>query len=85
MLKIDNIERATIEVAKGNEVCFVLNKKNNYTLFLFCYYQLKHKTFKEFNCIIYNKQKDLLYYILAFVAKINAKKYTLIFKDEIKL
>jgi len=78
MFYTENIEIAAIESAKGTEVCFVLTKKNKYRLFTFCYYQLKHKTIKEFNCIIYAKNKDILYYLLHFVVLINSKKYTLI-------
>lgn len=78
MFYTSSIEEAAIESAKNTEVCFVITKKNKYSLFTFCYYQLKHKTTKEFNCIIYAKKKDTLYYLLYFVSAINSKKYILI-------
>lgn len=77
MIHTTSIEEAAIRSANDEEVCFVLTKENKYTLFAFCYYQLKHKTLKEFNCIIYAKERDILYYLLRFVSRINAKKYTL--------
>lgn len=77
MIHTTSIEEAAIRSANDEEVCFVLTKENKYTLFTFCYYQLKHKTLKEFNCIIYAKERDILYYLLRFVSRINAKKYTL--------
>ena len=78
MFYTKSIEEAAIESANDKEVCFVLTKQNKYTLFTFCYYQIKHKTMKEFNCIVYAKEKDILYYLLRFVVIINSKKYTLI-------
>ena len=74
-----DIEAAAIAAKRDEEVCFVLTKENKWSLFAFCYYQLKHRTLKEFNCIVYNKQKDTLYYLLRFVARINSKKYTLLY------
>lgn len=79
MLKTKDIEAAAIAASRDEEVCFVLTKKNKWTLFKFCYYQLKHKTFKEFNCIIYNKEKDMLYYFLNFVTLIDSKNHTLVY------
>jgi hypothetical protein len=84
MLKTTSIEEAAILSAQDQKVCFVLTKENKYTLFHFCYYQLKHRTLKEFNCIIYAKNKDILYYLLRFVVVINSKKYTLIHDEDFK-
>ncbi len=75
-----DIETAAIAAKRDEEVCFVLTKENKWSLFAFCYYQLKHKTLKEFNCIIYNKEKDILYYILKFVVFLNSKKYKLLYE-----
>lgn len=77
MTRTTSIQRAAKLSALGVEVCFEINEKNKYTLFLFCYYQLKYKTLKEFHCIIYNKNKDILYYLLYLVAKLNSGRYTL--------
>ena len=85
MIHTTSIEEAAIRSANDEEVCFVLTKENKYTLFAFCYYQLKHKTLKEFNCIIYAKERDILYYLLRFVSRINAKKYTLTYDKDFKL
>lgn len=85
MFYTTNIEEAAIMSAKNEKVCFVLTKKNKYTLFTFCYYQMKHKTLKEFNCIVYAKNKDILYHVLKFVAFLNSKKYTLIYDINFKL
>lgn len=85
MVKTTSIEEAAILSAKGEEVCFVLTKHNKWTLFTFCYYQLKHRTLKEFNCIIYKKNKDILYYLLRFVVLINSKKYSLVYEEETSL
>lgn len=82
MVYTKNIETAAVAAKRGEEVCFVLTKENKWSLFTFCYYQLKHKTLQEFNCIIYNKQKDLLYYLLRFVTIINSKKYTLLYEPD---
>jgi hypothetical protein len=85
MFYTTNIEEVAIQSAKDIEVCFVLTKQNKYSLFTFCYYQLKHKTLKEFNCIIYAKKKDILYYILKSVAFLNHKKYKLIYDINFKI
>lgn len=85
MIKTSSIEEAAIHSANDQEVCFVLTKENKYTLFSFCYYQLKHKTLKEFNCIIYAKERDILYYLLRFVGRINSKKYTLVHDKDFKI
>lgn len=84
MLKTTSIEEAAIFSAHDQEVCFVLTKENKYTLFQFCYYQFKHRTLKEFNCIIYAKSKDTLYYLLRFVVLLNSKKYTLMQDEDFK-
>ena len=78
MFYTKDIEEAAIESAKDTEVCFVITEENKYSLFTFCYYQLKHRTMKEFNCIIYAKKKDILYYLLYFVSAINSQRYILI-------
>jgi hypothetical protein len=82
MVYTKNIEEAALWAKRGEEVCFVLTKENKWSLFTFCYYQLKHKTLKEFDCIIYNKPKNLLYYLLRFVTLINSKKYTLRYEPD---
>lgn len=84
MVYTTNIEEAAILSAQDKKVCFVLTKQNKYSLFTFCYYQLKHRTLKEFNCIIYAKNKDILYYILKSVAYLNSKKYSLIYDINFK-
>lgn len=84
MFYTTKIEETAILSKEGKDVGFVLNAQNKWTLFTFCYYQLKHKTLKEFNCIIYAKDKDILYYVLKFVAKINSKKYTLKHEKDFK-
>lgn len=84
MFYTTNIEVAAIMSAKNEEVCFVLTKENKYSLFAFCYYQFKHRTLKEFNCIIYAKKKDILYFILKSVALLNSKKYSLIYDINFK-
>lgn len=84
MFYTQNIEIATIKSAKNKEVCFVLTRKNKYKLFTFWYYQIKHKTLKEFHCILYAKNRDMLYFILRLVAIISAKKYTLIYNPNFK-
>lgn len=80
MLRTKDIETAAIAASRDADVCFVITKQNKWTLFAFCYYQLKHRTIKEFNCIIYNKEKDILYYILKFVVLLNSKKYKLLYE-----
>jgi hypothetical protein len=77
MYHTDNIEDAAIHCKAGEEVCFILTDRNRFTLFQFCYFQLKHKTLREFHCIVYRKEKDILYYLLRFVAKLNCGKYEL--------
>lgn len=77
MYHTDNIEDAAIHCKAGEEVCFVVTDRNRFTLFQFCYFQLKHKTLKEFHCISYRKDKDWLYYLLRGVEKLNGGNYKL--------
>ena len=77
MRMLYNIEEAAIASAKAEEIIFVLTQENKYSLFAFSYYQLKHKTTKEFKHISYQKKKDLLYFFLRCCATISFGKYTL--------
>lgn len=74
---IYDIEEAAIACAQGQELTFAITKKNKYSLCAFSYYQIKHKTCKEFNHISYQKEKDLFYYFLRCCAKLSFGKYTL--------
>ena len=77
MKVIYDIEEAAIACKHGEEVVFAITDKNKYSLFSFSYYQLKHKTTKEFNHISYQKEKDLLFYFLRCCAKLSFDNYTL--------
>jgi len=74
---IYDIEEAAVACKDGEDVVFAVTEHNKYTLFKFSYYQLKHKTTKEFNHISYQKEKDLLYYFLRCCAKLSFDTYTL--------
>jgi len=74
---IYDIEETAIACKHGEEVTFAITEHNKYSLFKFSYYQLKHKTAKEFNHISYQKDKDLLYYFLRSCAKLSFDNYTL--------
>lgn len=71
----DDIEEIAKAGARGEETTFVITKKNKYTIALFCYYQVKHKTLKEFKHISYQKPKDLFYYFLKTVSKLSFGEY----------
>jgi hypothetical protein len=77
---IENIEQAAIACAQDEEVCFVITPENTASLFTFCYYQFKHKTTKDFRCIIYRRHKDLLYYFLHAISRLFFWRYTLIYE-----
>lgn len=74
---IYDIEEVAIACKHDEEVVFAVTDDNKYSLFKFGYYQLKHKTTKEFNHISYQKKKDLLYYLLHCYARLSFGKYTL--------
>jgi len=77
MKTIYDIEEATIACKNGEAVIYAITQENKYSLFKLCYYQLKHKTTKEFHHISYRKEKDLLYYFLRCCATLSFDKYTL--------
>lgn len=79
MREVDNINEAAKACANDEDITFVINKKNKYKILLFAFYQIKHKTNKEFRHISYRKQKDLFYYILRFFSKISFGYYKLSF------
>lgn len=70
-----DIEEATILANSGEEVTFRITDSNRYTLFKLCYYQLKHKTLREFKTIEYAKSKDWLYYMLLLASKLSFGHY----------
>lgn len=77
MLILYDIEEATKACANGEDVTFAITDKNRWSIFSFSYYQIKHKTTKEFTHISYQKNKDLLYYLLLLCSKISFGKYQL--------
>lgn len=77
MKEIYNIEEAAMACANNKEVTFVITSENKYDIYKFSYYQIKHKSRKEFKHISYQKEKDLLYYFLRFCSTISFGKYTL--------
>ena len=74
-----NIENAAYLCAKGEDVTFAITKQNEWSLFLFCFYQLKYKTLKDFKKISFRKKKDPLYYFLKLFATISFGYYTISF------
>ena len=82
MSVIYDIEEAAIACARGEEVTFAITKANKYSLCKFSYFQIKHKTRKEFRHISYQKEKDLLYYFLRCCATISFGKYKLTYDFE---
>lgn len=77
MKVIYDIEEVAIACKNGEEVVFAVTDHNQYSLFTFSYYQLKHRTTREFNHISYQKKKDFLYYILYSYARLSFGKYNL--------
>lgn len=82
MREVYDINEAAKACANGEDITFVINKENKYAILLFAFYQVKHKTNKEFRHISYRKSKDLLYYILRFFSKISFGYYRLSFDYE---
>lgn len=72
-----NIEEACILANRGEDVIFRITEANRYSLFKLCYYQLKHKTTKEFKTIEYAKPKDWLYYALLLASRLSFGHYTI--------
>ncbi|CAA6823380.1 MAG: Unknown protein [uncultured Sulfurovum sp.] len=81
-MRTENVEQAVIHSKKGKDVSFVITPKNKYSLFKVCYYELKHRTRSEFRTIIYQKKKDLLYYMLRGVHLLTFGHYTLVYEYE---
>jgi hypothetical protein len=77
---IYDIEEVAIACKNDEEVVFAVIENNKYSLFKFGYYQLKHRTTKEFNHVSYQKKKDLLYYLLFCYARLSFGKYTLTYE-----
>jgi len=78
-MRTDDIEEAVIKSKEGKNVSFVITPTNKYSLFKVCYYEIKHCTRSEFRTIIYQKEKDLLYYMLKFVHIITFGHYNLVY------
>ncbi|WP_295421982.1 hypothetical protein [Sulfurovum sp.] len=79
-MRTENIEEAVIHSKEGKDVAFVITSTNKYSLFKVCYYEIKHRTRSEFRTIVYNKKKDLLYYMLRFVHIITFGHYNLVYE-----
>lgn len=79
-MRTENIEEAVMNSKEGEDVAFVITSNNKYSLFKVCYYEIKHRTRSEFRTIVYNKKKDLLYYMLRFVHIITFGHYNLVYE-----
>ncbi len=75
MIQTYNIEYCAYLCSKKEKVTFVITKDNEMSLFLFCYYQWKYKTTRDFKTIIFKKQKDILYYFLKFISILSFNYY----------
>lgn len=79
-MRTENIEEAVMNSKEGKDVAFIITSANKYSLFKVCYYEIKHCTRSEFRTIVYNKNKDLLYYMLRFVHIITFGHYNLVYE-----
>ena len=77
MKKIYNIEEAVKATANDEEITFVVTDETKYDILKVVYYQIKHKTNKEFKHISYEKNKDIIFYILKFFSIISFGIYKL--------
>jgi hypothetical protein len=78
LLVCNRIEEMTSIVAH-KQSAILLHSKNRYSLFLFCWFQFKARTRKEFRTILYSAPKDLLYYGLKAASFLSFGYYRLIF------
>lgn len=81
MYTTTDIEVATILANEGKEVVFKITRYNRYDLFKLCYYQLKHRSIKEFRTIEYAKSKDWLYFALLLASKLSFGYYKITHKE----
>lgn len=72
-----NIKEAAQACARGERVTFVINAQNKWSIFLFCMYQLRYKTLKDFKHISYQKPKDGFYWLLKTVDLLSFGTYKL--------
>lgn len=77
MLVTMDIEEAALACSKDEKVTFVINQNNKWHIFLFCVYQIKYKTLKDFQHISFEKEKDGLYWLLKTVAFLSFGTYKL--------
>lgn len=82
MIHTSNIEYCAYLCSKKENVAFVITRYNEMSLFLFCYYQLKYKTMRDFKTIIFKKQKDFLYYFLKFISLLSFNYYKIHYRYE---
>jgi len=66
-------------IVSHKHTAILLHTKNRYSLFTFCWFQLKAKTRKEFRTILYSAPKDGLYYALKIASLLSFGYYKLIF------
>lgn len=78
-----DIEEAAKMLSNGENIAFGINDKNKSSFFSFFYYQIKHKTNKEFKIIYYETEKDALYFMISLVAKMSFGRYKLIHVEDL--
>ncbi len=77
-LLVSNRIEEMMAIASYPHTAFLLHRKNRFSLFRFCWLQLKARTIKEFRIILYVAPKDFFYYCLKCASLLFLGYYKLI-------
>jgi len=72
---VSNRIEEVILIAGYEKSAFFISSKNQYSVFQYCFFQLKHRTFNEFRIILYTAQKSWLYYLLKLASTLSLGYY----------